>query len=104
MLTVRWTTLGPPITPRVSPVRGVGNVRVTAEDVERFGDSILDEDLEVLLERVMDDPEARYHIAGPAPKEASPAEDRTERQAQSGATVGPKRGGKRSWLAALFGK
>lgn len=104
MLTVRWTTLGPPITPRISPVRGVGTVRVTAEDIERFGDLVLKDDGEVLLERAMDDPEARYHIAGLAPKETSAEEERAQRQANSGATVGPQRGGKRSWLAALFGK
>jgi len=106
MLTVRWTTLGPPISPRVSFVRGVGNVRVTQDDVEAYGESMLEDDPELMLERVTDDPEARYHIAGVAPKDSWPAEDPQEREEARGRTadVGPKRGGKRGWLATLLGR
>ncbi len=105
MLTVRWTTLGPPITPRVSHVRGVGNVRVTAEDIERYGETYLDEDRELLLERVMDDPEARFRIAGPAPptpRVAEPAPSRETGQRQK--ARGTMRKARRGWLARLFGR
>ena len=103
MLTVRWTTLGPPITPRVAPVRGVGTVRITAEDIERFGPTALAEDPEVILERVLDDPEARYRVGGLAPPEpvVKVPEPAPRAAAQS---AKPKRGGKRGWLASLFGK
>lgn len=104
MLTTRWTMLGPPTSPRIAPVRGIGNVRVTAEDIERFGGSTSDPDPEVLLERVLDDPGARYCIAGPAPKQEAPAPASVEKRAKPAATTRPKRGGKRSWLAALFGR
>lgn len=107
MLTVRWTTLGPPVTPRVSYVRGVGNVRITQEDIDRYGETFLDDDPELLLERVLDDPEARFRISGPAPKDAWPAEDPTEREAarkEAAAVHGPQRGGKPGWLARLFGR
>jgi hypothetical protein len=103
---VRWTTLGPPVTPRVSHVRGVGNVRVTQEDIDRWGESYLDEDPELELERVMDDPEARFHILGPAPQPMrieDPQPTAAERKA-SAPDSGPTRGGDRSWLAKLFGR
>ena len=106
MLTTRWTMLGPPTSPRIAPVRGVGNVRITAEDIERFGGSTSDPDPEVLLERVLDDPGARYRIAGLAPKQEAPAPAPApvEKREKSAGTTRPKRGGKRSWLAALFGR
>lgn len=107
MLTVRWTTLGPPATPSVLFVRGVGQVRVTQEDIDRYCDSALDDDPELLLERSMDDPEARYRISGPAPKDVWPAEDPLERQERRSVVAEsrrPQRGGGRGWFARLLGR
>lgn len=101
MQTVRWTTLGPPVTPRVSFVRGVGNVRITQEDIDRWGESYIQDDPELLLERVLDDPEARFRIAGEAPKQTLPPDDLEERKAH--AAPAARRGGKRGWLAKIFG-
>lgn len=104
MLTVRWTSLGPPRGPKIAFVRGVGNVRVTEEDVDRYGDTFLEDDPELMLERNVDDPEARFRIIGPAPRDHWPAQDPVEREAERKAIAaqGPKRGGKRGWLATLF--
>lgn len=97
MLTTRWTTLGPPTGPTVAFLRGVGQVRITQDDVDRYGESYLEDDPELLLERVMDDPEARYRISGPVPK---PADSRPKRVA---ADTRPQRSRSRGWLARLFG-
>jgi hypothetical protein len=106
MLTARWTTLGSPQAPTIAYVRGVGNVRVTQEDVDSYGENFLEDDRELLLERVLDDPEARFHIAGPAPRDAWPPEDPVERETTRGTAVRaqPQRGGRRSWLARLFSR
>jgi hypothetical protein len=52
---------------------------------------------------VLDDPEARYHVGGLAPPEpvVKVPEPAPRAAAQS---AKPKRGGKRGWLASLFGK
>ncbi|MGI5819667.1 MAG: hypothetical protein ACOX9R_16410 [Armatimonadota bacterium] len=106
MFTARWTTLGSPQAPTIAYVRGVGKVRVTQEDVDRYGESFLEDDSELLLERVLDDPEARFRITGPAPRDAWPPEDPAEREAAQKSVLHahPKRGGQRSWLAKLFSR
>lgn len=107
MHTVKWTTLGTPEVPRVCHVRGIGNVRVTEKDIERYGDSFLEDEPDLELERVLDDPEARFKIAGPAPKDPWPAEDPLEVARERKAAASVKRGtrgGGRSWLARLFGR
>jgi hypothetical protein len=57
---VRWTQLGPPSEPRIAEVRWVGKVRITQEDVQRFGQA--GGDPEIALERAPDDPEADYKL------------------------------------------
>ncbi|MFW5866714.1 MAG: hypothetical protein ACOCX2_02785 [Armatimonadota bacterium] len=101
MPTVRWTTLGPPTSPRVSFVRGVGWVRVTQEDVDRYGETFLQDDQELELERVTDDPEARFSISGPAAKTNYFVEEPAARKPPVETT---RRGGKRGWLATLLGR
>jgi hypothetical protein len=107
MHTVKWTTLGTPHEPRVCYVRGIGHVRVTEEDIDRYGESFLDDDRDLELERVLDDPEARFRISGPAPKQQWPAEDplelARERRAAASARQKTKKS-ERSWLAKLFGR
>jgi len=102
MPTVRWTTLGPPMTPKVSFVRGVGWVRVTQEDIDRYGESFLQDDQELELERVLDDPEARFRIQGPAVKTNFFGDEPVEQKPAPPETA--KRGGKRGWLATLLGR
>lgn len=107
MLTARWTALGPPLTPRVSFLRGVGWVRITQEDIDQYGEAGLRDDTEMLLERVIDDPEARFRIAGPAPKPTWAAEEQAVHEAErkrSAPAARPRRGGKRGWLATLLGR
>ncbi|MFO8080103.1 MAG: hypothetical protein R6V07_07330 [Armatimonadota bacterium] len=107
MLTARWTALGPPLTPRVSFLRGVGWVRITQEDIDEYGETGLRDDTEMLLERVIDDPEARFRIAGPAPKKTWAEEEQADyeaRHSSSSPAAKPRRGGKRGWLATLLGR
>ncbi|NLO05718.1 MAG: hypothetical protein GX131_07780 [candidate division WS1 bacterium] len=108
MLTVRWTNLGPPTKPGVVYVRSVGSVRVTEEDIERYGDDLVEGDLELTVDRVRDDPEASHVITGRAPQEAWPAKGPAERAAEHAVAhaAGPSRrgSGKRSWLDALLGR
>ncbi len=120
---VRWSSLGPPTSPTVAYVRGIGNVRITEEDIEKYGG--LGFDTEVICERVTDDPEATYRITGLAPGDAWPAggrlydkqeeelaDDRGEFSLDdSPAWKRPKstgrrarRGGKRSWLDVILGR
>ena len=102
--TARWTMLGPPMEPTIALVRGVGHVRITQEDIDRYGQDFLKEDPELILERTIDDPDARYRITGMVPKVAPP--QRKERSAQGRAVAAgskPQRGGARGWLAKLFG-
>lgn len=106
VLTTRWTTLGPPMSPTVSFLRGVGQVRITQEDIDRYGESFLENDPELLLERTMDDPEARYRIKGPVPQQAPIAEDPVETGEKRGSPKGPRpqRGGSSGFWARLFGR
>lgn len=107
MLKARWTQFGPPTTPRVVFVRGIGEVRVTQEDIDRYGD--LPGDPEVLCEHVSDDPEATYRIAGLAP-ETPGVRDDTPQQTEATPRARRQRGSPRrsarhrSWLDVLLGR
>jgi len=107
MLKARWTQFGPPSTPRVIFVRGIGEVRVTQEDIDRYGD--MSGDPEVVCEHVDGDPEANHRIAGLAPETPGVVDARPEET--GGTSAGqPERGSPRrsarhrSWLDVLLGR
>lgn len=107
MLKSRWTQLGPPTSPGVVFVRGIGDVRVTQEDIDTY--SKLPGDPEVACEHTSDDPKAGFRISGLAPK-APTIVDPDEDQEGSSRPSSPRparsrrgqRGGSRSWLDVLL--
>lgn len=108
MLKARWTQFGPPSTARVVFVRGIGEVRVTAEDIERYGD--MSGDPEVVCEHIDGDPEATHRISGLAP-ETPGVRDSLSAPAGGTSAAGARRSGaprrsagKRSWLDVLLGR
>lgn len=95
--------LGPPIEPTIVVVRGVGHVRITQEDIDRYGKDVLKEDTELIIERTIDDPEASYRITGPVPKVESP-QRASVGQTATATRSKRMRSGSRGWLARLLGK
>lgn len=97
----RWTQFGPPTTPRVIFVRGIGDVRVTQEDIDTYGS--MPGDPEVLCEHVTDDPECTHRIVGLAPEVSSaftqPAREPVVTTKRSSRPTRPR---KRSWLDILL--
>ncbi len=103
MLKARWTQFGQPMSPRVIFVRGIGDGRVTQEDIDTYG--AMSEDPEVVCEHIGDDPEANHRIAGLAPEAPGvhdPDEAERVRAPSRPQPVRPQRGGKRSWLDVLL--
>ncbi len=97
----RWTQLGPPVSPRVVFVRGIGDVRVTQQDIDTYGP--MPGDPEVICEHVADDPEAGYRIVGLAPSVPTVADQpRSEPVLASKRPARPQRPRKRSWLDVLL--
>jgi hypothetical protein len=82
---------------------------VTQEDIDRWGEAGMREDTEMELERVLDDPEARFRIAGPAPKtnffaENPPTSQPKPERPKPAEAARPKPGKKGSWLDRLLGR
>jgi hypothetical protein len=108
MLKARWTQFGPPSTPSVVFVRNIGEVRVTQQDIDRYGD--MPGDPEILCERIDGDPEATHRISGLAPeapgvRERFSAPGAGTSGARPHAGGAPRRGARRrSWLDVLLGR
>ncbi|MGD9497196.1 MAG: hypothetical protein AB7Y46_12935 [Armatimonadota bacterium] len=103
MLKARWTQFGPPSTPRVVFVRGIGDVRVTQEDIDRY--SAMPGDPEVVCEHVADDPEASHRIVGLAPETPSVQAPTTREPVEVAArpsSARSRRPARRSWLDVLL--
>ena len=101
MLKARWTQFGQPASPRVVFVRGVGDVRVTQEDIDTYGS--MSGDPEVMCEHVADDPEANHRIAGLAPSTPSVGDESRREPAMARPSTVPRRPArKRSWLDVLL--
>jgi len=85
-------------------------VRVTQEDIDKYGG--LSGDPELIVEHVIDDPEANHHISGLVPHVSAGAEAETGADPRPAArTRRPRRkarrvqrGGGRSWLDILLGR
>ncbi|MGC9320079.1 MAG: hypothetical protein ACP5KN_18755 [Armatimonadota bacterium] len=110
MLKVRWTQLGPPASPGVVFVRGIGDIRVTQEDLDTYGSMSGDPELE--CEHVSNDPEASHRIARVAPETfgVSDPEEHEEESRPARATSRPttsrrsRKGGRRGLLDILLGR
>ncbi len=100
MLKARWTQFGPPTSPRVVFVRGIGDVRVTQEDIDTYG--AMSGDPEVICEHSTDDPEANHRIAGLAPSAPAVADKPREPVMARPSSVPRRPARKRSWLDVLL--